>query len=62
MIISHKPVFHRHRLQTPLAGSLGLLDNWLEKDYQTSGLHEAVERLDSYAPSQLRIIVVEGLQ
>jgi hypothetical protein len=62
MCISHKTVFHRHRLQTQLERSRGLLGNWLEEEYQTSGVHEAVERSGSYAPPQFQFIVVDGLQ
>ena len=60
--MSYKIGLRRHRLQTSLAHSRGLLGSWLDGDHQcimtTRGDREAA----SDAPLQLQFIVVDALQ
>jgi hypothetical protein len=58
MVLSHNIVFHRHRLQKPLAGSRGFLGRGLEEDNQHI---MRVGRTGDALP-QLQFMVVEGLQ
>ena len=60
-VISYNTVLSPHRLQMQLAGSQGLLGNWLEENHQYIWIIRSY-KAGRDPPPQLQFIVVEGLQ